>query len=324
MFDGVKRGCVLIKESILVFNRYPTLLLPLLITWTIYAPIILYLKFWFNWEAYSFVQILIIVFGVIFIFAFLLAFSCTILLELIEQIEKGERISFLKSFSNRFGKDLLTILPIVIIWTVIWFILVVIEALLSKKKRTNENESFSAENAAKTLAGYGSFSISGAFFEALQKGVRMIIFLILPAIVWDNLEFIPAIKKGLAVLKAHLSEFATGFLLTEGASTILYFVPGLLIYLSSKEKITLPDSVWFIIIIYLAFAWSYSMYLEQMFAAQLYMWHMKWEEAVVLAQKEGKLIPSIQDVQKPSLLDNSPDLIPHVAPPINPTIPMNI
>src|SRR3989344_3124160 len=239
MFQGIKNGWDLIKESIKVFNHYPKFIIPLLITWLVYAPIILYLKYWFDWDAYTGSQTFLIVFGIVFLFAFLLSFSCSMLLELIQQLESGNKMSVTKAFGYTLGHNTIKILPIVIVWTIIWFVLLVIQALLSKDKK-REKESFSAENAAKTLAGYRSFSFSRAFFQALQKGVRMVIFLILPAIAWENLSFWQSIKKGLAVFKTNLSVFVTGFVLTGLAASIIFLPPSILFYVSEKMELTLP------------------------------------------------------------------------------------
>jgi len=164
MFQGIKNGWDLIKESIRVFNHHPKFLVPLLITWLIYAPIILYLKYGFNWDAYGGIQILWIVFGIIFLFAFLLSFSCSMLLELIQQLESGQKMNLAKAFGHTIGHNVLKIIPLVFVWAIIWFILTIIQVLLSKKKRgRSEKESFTAENAAKTLAGFQKFSLSRAF-----------------------------------------------------------------------------------------------------------------------------------------------------------------
>ncbi len=308
MFQGIKNGWDLIKESIRVFNHHPKFLIPLLLTWVVYAPIVLYLKYWFNWDAYTTSQVFLIVFGVIFVFAFLLSFSCSMLLELIQQLESGQKMSVAKAFEYTLSHNTIRILPIVFVWTIIWFILLVIQALLSKDKK-REKESFSAENAAKTLAGYRSFSLSRAFFEALQKGVRMVVFLILPAIAWENLSFWQSVKKGLAVFRSNLSAFVTGFVLTGLAATIIFLPPALLFYISDELEVTFPDWVWLITIIYIAFGWSYSIYLEQMFTAELYLWNHKWEKEVAKAQQEGRPIPTLNQVPRPSVLDDVHELV---------------
>ncbi len=307
MFQGVKNGWQLIVQSIKVFNRYPKFIIPLLIIWFVYAPIILYLKYWINWEAYTNLQVFLIIFGIIFVFAFLLSFSCSVLLELIQQLESGKEMSITKAFKDTLTNNTIKILPVVFIWTIIWFILLIIQALLSEKEK-KEKESFSAENAAKTLGDYQEASLSEVFVESLEKGVRMVIFLILPAIAWENLSFWESVKKGIAVFKSNLSSFITGFLLTELTSIIIYLPPAILFYIS-KLKVSFPDWVWVITIIYIAFAWSYSIYLEQMFTAELYLWNYKWEKELVKAQAENKPIPNINDIPKPSVLNEVNDLL---------------
>lgn len=162
----------------------------------------LYLKHGFNWDAYSTSKVLCIVFGVIF----LLVFSCSMVLELIQQLETGEKMNLSKAFARTLAHNVIKIIPLVIIW----FVLTVIQALLSKKRRGgSEKDFFSAENAVKTLAGYQSSSLSRAFFESLKKGVR----LILPAIVWENMGFWKATKKGAAVIQSSFIRVCCGFCL---------------------------------------------------------------------------------------------------------------
>lgn len=308
MFEGVKNGWDLIKASIKVFNKYPIFLVPIFLVWLVYAPMILYLKYFFPWDIFSFSEVISIVFIVLFIFTILLCFSCSIVLELIQQLETEKKFSLLQAMRETIGKNMLKVIPLAIIWAIIWLILTIIEALLSKSKERRSGR-FTAENAAKTLVGYGRFSFNRAFFEALNKGVRMVVFLILPAIAWEDLGFFRATRKGLGILKTNLSTFVTGFTLTYLAALIVFLPPGILFYISEEMELTLPDFVWVITIIYIGFAWSYSMYLEQMFTANLYLWHMKWEKEVEKAKEQGKPLPKLRDVPRPSILDDVPDLL---------------
>lgn len=116
-------------------------------------------------------------------------------------------------------------------------------------------------------------------------------------------------KKGFLAIKNNIAEFVSGFTLTEFASSVIFLPPGVLLYISTKEHITFPDWVWVISIIYIAFGASLYLYLQQMFAATLYMWNMKWVQEVQKANDAELPIPKLQDVKKPNLLDNVPDLI---------------
>lgn len=137
----------------------------------------------------------------------------------------------------------------------------------------------------------------------------MIVFLILPAIAWENLSFGKAIKRGIGIFKAHLSEFVTGFVLTWAVAVIIFLPPGILFYISDNLKLTFPTWAWVTTIIYIAFAWIYSIYLEQMFTAELYLWYLKWEKQIEKEKRAGKTLSKLKDVKRPSVLDETPGLL---------------
>lgn len=309
---GWGRGWQLIVSTLKILQKYPLFMVPIIVVWLVYAPIVIYLKYFFPWKNYGFGACLSVIFLTIFIFTYIILISCSMVLELIQQLETGRRLSLMGAFQETISKNMTKIIPIAFIWTIIWFILTIIEALLSKKKEGKDG--FSAENAAKTLAGYRDFSLSRAFIEALQKGIRMVVFLILPAVAWEDLSFTQAIKKGFRVLKAHLAEFASGYALTYAAALIVFLPPAIIFELGTGREgnpplIHFSDSVWTGVIIYIGFAWSFCMYLEQMFTANLYLWHLKWERKVELAKQQNQPLPDFKDVEQPSLLDNVPDLL---------------
>jgi hypothetical protein len=300
----------LVGDSIQVFKHHPRFLVPLLAVWAVYAPTVLYLKYGVNWDAIPTDRALLLNLGAVFLFAFMLAVSCSVLLELIQQLEAGQKPSLSTAVGATLRSNLVKMLPIILVWTVVWFILLVIQAMLSKKKRGQARESFTAENAAKTLAGYGKFSLSAAFFRALNKGIRMVVFLILPAIAWENLGFLRAIKKGIAVFRTHLAHFATGFVLTELIAFVLFLPPAILFYISAKFEVQFSSMVWTAVIIYIGVAWSYSIYLEQMFTAELYLWNLKWEREVKARQLRGESrLPELEDIPLPHLLDEVHELL---------------
>jgi len=310
--NSIKDGWQLIKYSTRLFLRYPVMVMPLIFTWLLYAPTILYFKYSFNWDPLTLQQTLLVVLGITFFFALLLAFSASMLLELIQQAESGRELSLVDAFAESLGSNLIKMLPIVVVWTIIWFILTVITALLTRKKRGSSSSSredgLSAENAARTLAGDGRFSLSAAFFRALNKGVRMAVFLILPAIAWQDMGPWGAFRRGMRILRMNIGTFMTGFALSEIAAMIVFIPPAIILYISSEGKVKFPEWVWFTTLAYMALAWSYSIYLEQMFTAMLYLWHLNWEKAIGAAQAAGKPIPRLGDVRQPCLLDGINDL----------------
>ncbi len=301
MFEGVKGGAAAIGDAIKAFWRHPALLGPLLCCWMVYAPIVLYFEFYFPWDSYDFKGQLLVVFAVILTFSFVLTCSCLVLLEMLQQIGSGRRASFGAAVIETVTKDLVRALPIMLIWAVIWFVLSVLEALLSRK-RDREDRELSAQNAARTLSGSGGFSLSAAFFRALRKGVRMVVFLILPAIAWEDKSPVRAVRRGFGILKSHMSVFGMGFLLSEMVAFIVFLPPAVLFFVSDEMGMTFSDTVWFCTILYSGFAWSFMLFIEQMFTAELYLWHLAWEKSCAEALAKREPLPPIFAVPRPNVL----------------------
>lgn len=305
MFQGLKNASQLIYAAIKAFIKHPLLLLPLLCCWCIYAPMILYFTFYLPWDEYSQAVQYFIAFSYFLILSVIFSWSTFFLLELIRQIEMDEKQNTFTAFSNSI-KNTIIGLPIALIWAIIWFIITVIELMIRGKSSRNSNgQKFSYENAAKTIAGYQEFSLSRAFFQALKKAVRMAAFLILPAIAWEKLNTVDSIKKGIGIAKVHHTEFAAGFILTEIAAFIVFIPPIVIFYINGNYDVEFCNGVWYALIFYCSFAWSFSLYLEQMFVSELYLWHLIWEKERLTKGDDLKL----QDVRRPSVMDNIPDLL---------------
>lgn len=312
MTGSFRSGWGLLVHSLNVFIAYPSFLLPILTVWCVYAPAVLYLKYGYQWNQHGFEEDMGVTLLFLFGLSFLILMSCAVVLEMIRQIEVGNP-SLIRAIAKALGKDMFRVLPLSIVWATIWFVLTVIEALLSKKKESNDDNTLTAQNAAATIANYREFSFSAAFIDALKKGVRMVMFLIMPAIAWENLGFLAATKKGLSVLRAHLGDFGSGYALTYAAAAIVFLPPGIIFKLGTGRHgrpplIHFPDSVWVGTIIYIGLAWSFCIYLEQMFMAQLYLWHMKWESKVELAKEKNQPVPEFHSVGRPELLVKTPGL----------------
>jgi len=131
----------------------------------------------------------------------------------------------------------------------------------------------------------------------------MIIFLILPAVAWEELSPIKAIKKGLTVLRGNLPEFLTGFALTEVFASIVFLPAAIIFYIDSKFGVIFPEFVWYFVLVYIAFSWSLTFLVEQLYVAELYLWHIKWEDECQFAKQEGKELPNLPVNSKPSFFD---------------------
>jgi hypothetical protein len=309
MFQGLINGWNVFKASIKIFLRHPVFLLPLLVVWAIYAPAIIYFQWHFNWEQYSDQEGLLIVFLVIWGFALMLTLSCSVLLELLQQKETARPFSLFKSLGQTLRKNIVHLLILSFLWAVIWLFLSILETIINKKKSSGSREEETTENVARTLAGTADFSLLFLTFDSLKKGIRMMVFLIIPAFAWEDLAVGKAFQRGFSVLQQRITEFISGYTLSYFAAIIVFLPPSIMFSMSSSLITDFPDWTWIACIIYIAFAWSFTIYLEQMFVAELYLWHLKWEREIRKAYEEGRTPPRFHEVARPSILDGNPDLM---------------
>lgn len=278
------------------FRVYPISLLPLLLCWGIYAATILYMEYYFDWNTYPQWINCLIVFGCIVAFCTIYGIACLILLELIQQIETGEKLCIGRATFDAFSRDFWKSLPLLLIWAILWFVLALLETLFSKRKEKETERELSARSAVGTLLGDGgSFGWSAAFFSALSKGIRMTVFLMLPAIAWENLGTLKSFKKGLKILKDVKESFVVAYGATGVFAALVMLIPGLIYYADAKLELNLPETVWYGVLIYMAFAASLSLLVEQLYMAQLYLWHMLWEKQKTTKKFGTTMKPSFFD-----------------------------
>ena len=300
----------ILGNTIKILIKYPVLLLPIFISWIAYAAIVLYFKYYFNWEIISTLQLgLGVGFLITFVLCLIFSISSFAMLEIIQQIETKSKINLFKAVDEVLRKDFLKAFPIMLVWAIIWFIVEILEFLFRHKDNDDIYNENTYENMAKTLSGYQSFSLSGLTFDLVKSGVRFIVFFIYPSIAWEDEGPINAVKKGLSGIKNNISEFTMGFFSIEAVAVLIFLPAGIMFWLSEEMGIAFSDTTWLYLILYIAFAASLYLYLQQMFAALLYMWNMKWNHAAKKAIKNKMPIPNIHDIKKPDLLDNIPDLL---------------
>ena len=130
------------------------------------------------------------------------------MLEFMQQIESGERISLFKALKEALVFDLLKVIPISAIWAIIWFLILLLKAMTSKRRGERRAEP-SIRDAARTLGGAssGPTSLIGLGLNMFGKLVRMTVFLTLPAIAWENKGPFSSIAHAFRIIKQHLYSY---------------------------------------------------------------------------------------------------------------------
>lgn len=302
VLGGVKSGSELVYDALRIVWHYPKFLVPIGAVWVVIASVTIWQRFFFDPTGRSAGFLLAFAFATIFLFATLLVFCCAIQLEMIQQVERaGEEPHLLPATRATLHSNVGSLLGIALIWSIVWFVLTLIEALFEDDETGNQD--YSPEAAVETMAG-GNGSLLSLSIDALKKGIRMLVFLVLPAVVWEGRGLRDALDRGYEVFRANIVAFATGFTLTMLVTAVVFLPAGALLWLSDEGLIQLSATQWYLVLLYVGFAWSVSIYLEQLFTADLFLWHIEWEQAVAAAAERDEPVPELRDVPRPSLLDD--------------------
>ncbi len=287
-------------ESLKALFKRPVLLVPLIISWVLVAMVIL-------WSYYNFdkfiqakppVSVAFVVFYLAIVaVTFIILFFNSLMLELVQQIESGTEVSLAKAWAEVINFNLITIFCLSLLWAVVIFILALLRAIFNRNSSgSRRNERFSWENSARVLAGDDGqpFRWSDFGLDVLSELIGLLVFLILPAITWENMKTKEAIKRGWRILTKHPTQFFT----TYGLGFFLVFllsVPVALVFWYSRSN-EVSDAIWMLTIAYVGMVSILNIYIKQMNMALLYLWHLKWEK--------GGSGGDINSVPRPSLLDN--------------------
>jgi hypothetical protein len=292
-FSSVAEGWRLLIDSFRVLVKKPIFLVPIIFSWIVFASIVLYLRYYFE-EPSSFYLGILYVYSLIFLITITVCIANIVMLEFMQQIESGEKISFSKALKEAFVLDFLKMIPVAAIWAALWLIILILKS--GRRKKSGSRTEPSPRDAARALGGVdGPSSFFSLGLTMIEKLIRMTVFLSLPAIAWENKGSFSSIKQAFRIIKKHPVQFLTTYTLT-GIIAIMMALPLCIIFTLDKKGVTFPAAFWTGVIIYEAVIWTLGIYFEQMSVALLYFWHLRWEEC----GSRGEL----SSVPKPDLLDN--------------------
>lgn len=106
----------------------------------------------------------------------------------------------------------------------------------------------------------------------------MVVFLILPAIAWEDLSTSKAFAKGFKILGEEKKEFLVAYGITGIFTISVMLIPTIIYTINDKLSLNLPESFWIGVLVYMAFAASLSFLVEQLYVAELYFDYMKGEK----------------------------------------------
>jgi hypothetical protein len=152
------------------------------------------------------------------------------------------------------------------------------------------------------------FGVDTASYAA-DKGLSMAIYLMLPSIVWSDLDVFKAINKGFSALNTISTEFVLDIFEVMFIGLFLSLPVVVLLFLGHNYKghiapFHFSTNFWLGSLAYEVLIGSMMTYFQQLFIAQLYLWYLKWEKKADEAIKANAPYPRIREIEPPILLQD--------------------
>jgi len=304
MFKRFKVGLRVGIEGFKFLFKYPKSLVSILIFWFVFAMImfVVYGLSLLGNDVSNFIEslsFLIMTILLVISYSISISIASLFLLELIEQHETTGTMSIKKALADTIKRDVLKTIPLIIIWSVVIFVIRVVQFIIA----------FIVGMIRSALHIGGGFNWNGgsSIFNTLLKGVRVFIFFALPAIAWEELSTLLAIKKSWKVIKTTWVEII-GAITFSNMVFLLTIIPILVLYFLQESGSISEDVVIYILIIMCCFMFSFTTLIQQLFSAEIYLWFLKWETTCKNALQEDEVLPNFNEIDRPTFFDQIPNL----------------
>ncbi|MFW6272332.1 MAG: hypothetical protein ACOC2U_00965 [bacterium] len=293
---AIQSGWTVFKRNLKFIFSKPLLLIPMMLAWAIYVFLALWFSSTYNLGSMEIETLLLVLFAFTFVSTFTIGIASLFILEMLEQHERTGKMNVFKALYDMLTKDLWRSLPIIILWSLIDFLLVILISILSSARKRNN----------KTTRPKGPIQRAVEGFRDLVRMGSMTVFTV---IAWEDLGPKRSFDKGFSVFKYRFSQMLVGFGLNK-ITGLLLAIPIIIVALALRAG-SLPLQATLIgLIIYISIIWSLRKLIEQLFVSELYLWYIHYERARAKAMKLGTEPPSsLYDVPRPSFADNNYDLL---------------
>jgi len=231
---------------------------------------------------------LLVAYVIYVIFTTLVSIASLILLELLEQQEDTGKMNIFKAIKDAFVYDLYKTIPVILGWALIKVGILLIRVLANAAKGKNNRSTFLSRAIDR-------------WADRIDKGTRLIIFLILPGIALDDRSTKDAYQTGVSLFKGQFATVLSGYGLSSALNLVL-FLPVFAFLAVLYFVQTVPDWAIYTLIAYLGISWSFGLLVEQLFCGELYIWYSRVTKKAQEAKANHTSLHGIGSNSKPDYL----------------------
>jgi hypothetical protein len=190
-----------------------------------------------------------------------------------EQNEEQGTMNLFIAIKDAFVYDLYKTIPIILVWSLVKVGVLLINVLANSLKDKRGRSTILSRMVSR-------------WADRIDKGVRMLIFLMLPGIALDDRSTRDAYEEARYLFTNHFATILSGYGLTV-ALGVLTFLP-LIVFFFVTNWFGFPLWSLYVIVAYIGISWSFGMLVEQLFCGELYLWYSYVNTELVQAKRDGR------------------------------------
>lgn len=234
----------------------------------------------------GFLNLIMLVIFVLFFMSFFIVFAGSTMLEMVQQKRNGNNMSYFRALGHSAINNLPALVRLAISFT---FKVLIVSFIAAVLKGSNRN------SARHRIVESGE--------RVVQDYMLMRAFLLLPAIAWEDLDYVAAGERVERILKVAKGNFGSGFIMYNYLLVLLYIPVLGIAYLGGKGMLPFSGAFLIGVLVYILALPYYTMSIQIIYAASLYDWFLQYEAHQTKLSLEEARDLQLDDVPLVHLLD---------------------
>ena len=292
MFKGVEQGAGLLLHSFQLLRKHPSLIVPLVVVWLFFAVLLAVLvldgRVPDKLDDAGIGILLAYGIGGFCLFVMAQTLAAAVVVGVLRESALETDPADAQSVSLQWhrvvpvlGKQLPRLIVLALVWSMLWLLIIVATSSGSDRREQSE--------------------YMRRMRRWLNRAVRLGVFLIMPALLWDHKGLIQAAGEAKRIVRSRLAEFATIFL-GSGLFSGIAAIPVIGVAYAMDQGYLGETVAMVAILVWLALTTGVQLYIEQIACAGLYGWHRNWVEKREQAFAKGLPEPSPESIPMPRYL----------------------
>lgn len=298
MLQQLNNTIRIFRHALRLAWRRPVVLVPLLLLWLLYVPLVAFLAFHADLTAIPPMIASIGLFLVPIALHTGLALACAILVRSTGEMSAKRPATLISQCRDILKEHKFKLLTLGVIAGMINMLLIMFQAIHSPESSgiPDTLRAYSLENLARILLNISSdelLSAAALKYAVIKKAVRLTIFLAVAGFILTRKKTEHLFDRAFYVIDRNMIIAVSGLILTGVAAYILSLPAAYIVTGHDQGIYTLDNTAWGMLMGYAGILWIFMLYLEQSFCLILFRWHHAREDRGPKAELKDTPMPDV-------------------------------